>query len=62
MLSERENQVIKLLSKGLSNKDIAVALSLSPFTVKRHIENIYHKLKIHNRVELLEKARKSKMI
>lgn len=61
-LSEREAEILEQLSKGFSNKVIAEKLSISPFTVKRHIENIYQKLQAHNRVELLEKARKSGLI
>lgn len=61
-LSEREAEILEKLSKGFSNKMIAEKLFISPFTVKRHIENIYQKLQTHNRVELLDKARKSGLI
>ena len=62
VLSERETEILEQLSKGFSNKIIAGNLIISPFTVKRHIENIYQKLQAHNRIELLEKARKSGLI
>jgi DNA-binding NarL/FixJ family response regulator len=62
ILSERETDILEQLSKGFSNKIIAGNLHISPFTVKRHIENIYQKLQAHNRIELLEKARKSGLI
>jgi DNA-binding NarL/FixJ family response regulator len=58
LLSDRETQILEQLSKGSTNKNIADQLSISPFTVKRHIENIYQKLQARNRIELLEKARK----
>lgn len=61
-LSERETEILEQLSKGFSNKIIAENLIISPFTVKRHIENIYQKLQAHNRIELLDKARKSGLI
>jgi len=61
-LSERENEILEQLSKGFSNKIIAENLIISPFTVKRHIENIYQKLQAHNRIEVVEKARKSGLI
>jgi len=61
-LSDRETEILELLSKGLANKVIADKLYISPFTVKRHIENIYQKLQTHNRIELVEKARKSGLI
>src|SRR5690606_14350970 len=51
-LSDRETEILELLSKGLANKVIADKLYISPFTVKRHIENIYQKLQTHNRIEL----------
>jgi DNA-binding NarL/FixJ family response regulator len=61
-LSERETQILQQISKGFSNKIIAQNLIISPFTVKRHIENIYQKLHAHNRVELLVKARNEGLI
>lgn len=61
-LSERETDILEKLSKGLTNKRIAEHLNISPFTVKRHIENIYQKLQTHNRIELVEKARKNGLI
>jgi DNA-binding NarL/FixJ family response regulator len=61
-LSDRETEILELLSKGHPNKVIAAKLYISPFTVKRHIENIYQKLQTHNRIELVEKARKSGLI
>lgn len=50
-LSPRETDVLKYLAQGLSNKDIAVTMRLSPSTVKRHVENILRKLRLKNRVE-----------
>lgn len=62
VLSVRETEILEQLSKGYTNKRIAEKLIISPFTVKRHIENIYHKLQAHNRIELLDKARKNRLI
>lgn len=50
-LSERESEVLKFLTQGLSNKEIAERLRLSPLTVKRHVENIFKKCQVKNRVE-----------
>ena len=50
-LSPRETEVLKFLAQGLSNKDIAVNMRLSPSTVKRHVEKILRKLQLKNRVE-----------
>lgn len=62
VLSVRETEILEQLSKGYTNKRIAEKLIISPFTVKRHIENIYQKLQAHNRIELLDKARKNRLI
>lgn len=61
-LSARETEILEQISQGHTNKEIAENLFISPFTVKRHIENIYQKLQAHNRIELVEKARKNKLI
>lgn len=47
----REEQLLSLLSSGLSNKAIAQAMSLSENTVKYHLKNILQKLHVHNRTE-----------
>lgn len=62
VLSERETEILLYLGNGLSNKMIAEKIFISPFTVKRHIENIYQKLQARNRIELLAKARKNRLI
>ncbi|WP_299550134.1 response regulator transcription factor [Seonamhaeicola sp.] len=61
-LSERETDVIKLLSKGFNYKEVATELFLSPYTVKTHIKNIYSKLRVNNRAEAIYKAFKQKLI
>lgn len=62
VLTEREIDILNEISQGFSNKMIADHLYISPFTVKRHIENIYQKLQAHNRIELLDKAKKSGLL
>ncbi|MCB9032827.1 MAG: response regulator transcription factor [Chitinophagales bacterium] len=62
VLTERELEILNRISEGYSNKKIAEQLFISAFTVKRHIENIYQKLQTHNRIELLNKARKGGLI
>ena len=61
-LSERETEVLKMLSKGLNYKEIADEIFLSPHTVKTHIKNIYSKLHVNNRAEAIYKAIKQKLI
>jgi DNA-binding NarL/FixJ family response regulator len=50
-LSMRENEVLKLIAEGLSNKEIAAALTLSVRTVERHAGSIYAKTGVRSRVE-----------
>lgn len=61
-LSERETEVLKMLSKGMNYKDVADEIFLSPHTVKTHIKNIYSKLHVNNRAEAIYKAFKQKLI
>lgn len=56
-LTERENQVLSLLAKGLLYKEIAAQLLISIATVKRHCFNIYQKLHVKNRTEAVNKLR-----
>lgn len=50
-LSAREREVLELLARGARNKQIAAALAISEFTVKRHVQNILHKLGVSSRRE-----------
>lgn len=61
-LSAREIDVLEQLSKGLSYSVIAENLFLSPSTVRKHIENIYKKLQVHNKLEAIQKAERNKLI
>ena len=61
-LSTREIEVLEQLSKGLSYNIIADNLILSPSTVRKHIENIYTKLQVHNKLEAIQKAKNNNLI
>jgi two-component system, NarL family, response regulator DesR len=50
-LSVREREVLELLTSGMSNKEIAARLTISPNTVKFHIRALYLRLGVRNRVE-----------
>ncbi len=56
-LSSREQQIAMMISRGLSDKEIADDLSISPGTVVTHKKNIFKKLDVHSRVELMAKVR-----
>ena len=61
-LSTREQEVLEQLAQGLSHTSIAKNLFLSPSTVRKHIENIYKKLQVHNKLEAVQKARRQSLI
>ncbi|MBI4692432.1 MAG: hypothetical protein HY749_00235 [Gammaproteobacteria bacterium] len=57
-LSEREREIVRMLARGLSNKDIGAALFISENTVKFHLKNLYGKLGVKNRTQAAEAARR----
>lgn len=59
-LSQREKEILDLLTKGLSYKMIASKVFLSIDTIKFHIKNIYEKLHVHSKSEAIMKAMHSK--
>lgn len=61
-LSARETDVLLQLSKGFDYKQIAENLHISPSTVRKHIENIYVKLQVHNKIDAVSKAQKQRII
>lgn len=56
-LKEREIEVIRYIASGMSNDEIARQLVVAKSTVQWHIKNIYAKLYVHNRAQLVIKAR-----
>lgn len=50
-LTERELEILEILSQGKSNKEIADSLGISENTVEQHLKNIYEKLNVQNRTE-----------
>ena len=55
-LTERETDVLRLVAKGMSYKQIAARLYLSHRTVQNHVQNTLRKLQLHNRVQLVRYA------
>jgi DNA-binding NarL/FixJ family response regulator len=58
VLSEREREVLDLIAVGSTNKEIAEALYLSPYTVKEHTSAVYRKLGARNRAEAVQLAQR----
>lgn len=61
-LSDREIEVLKMISAGKSNKEIAAALFVAESTVKTHVASIYEKLRVSDRTEAVVRAIKRGII
>lgn len=61
-LTAREREVLELLSRGADRHQIAEELCISPITARNHIESIFAKMGVHNRVEAVVQALKYKLI
>lgn len=61
-LSEREREVVGLISAGATNREIAERLFLSPHTVKEYTSGIYRKLGVRNRAEAVQRAQRLGLI
>ena len=61
-LSERELEILHLLSRSLSHSEIAAQVYISVSTVRYHIKNIYQKLGVNNKVSALTKAREAGLL
>ena len=61
-LTTRETEVLEQLSKGLKYNAIADNLFLSAGTIRKHVENIYAKLQVHNKLEAIQKAKNNNLI
>jgi DNA-binding NarL/FixJ family response regulator len=62
MLSPREQEVVRLVTKGLSNKAIAAVLDISYWTVSTHLRRIYNKLDVGSRAEMTAKALQERLM
>lgn len=62
MLTRREGEVLQLIGRGLSNKEIARELSLSLATVKHHVHNVLDKLDVRGRAQAMRKVRNAPWI
>jgi DNA-binding NarL/FixJ family response regulator len=55
ILSNRENEILELLARGMLYKEIAAKLFISQETVRKHVYHIYEKMHVNNRVEAINK-------
>ncbi|MES2975691.1 MAG: response regulator transcription factor [Pseudomonadota bacterium] len=62
ILSERETDVLKLVAQGYVNKEIARKLDISGHTVGSHIKNLYRKLAVHTRVQVVRIAQERGLV
>jgi len=61
-LSEREREILMLVGRGMSNKEIGRSLRIGPETVKWHLKNLFAKLEVPNRIQAVNRARGLSMI
>ena len=61
-LTERELEVLRLVAKGMNNREIARQLFISENTVKNHVRNILEKLQLHSRMEAVMYAVREKLL
>lgn len=61
-LSDRESDVLKLVAQGYVNKEIAARLGIGTATVSTHIKNLYRKLSVHTRVQVVKVAQERGLI
>jgi LuxR family maltose regulon positive regulatory protein len=61
-ISAREQEVLRLMSAGCSNREMARKLSISESTVKTHVGNIYCKLNVNSRIQAILYAKELKLV
>jgi len=62
VLTRREHEVVLLVAEGLTNAEIARELWISPGTVRRHLENVFAKLRVHTRTAAVARIRDTEPI
>lgn len=61
-LTDREKEVLQLLAQGMKHEEVANRLYISVPTVRYHVQNLYQKLKVNNKVSAIQKAKRLKLI
>jgi len=62
ILTKREQEILSYIVSGITNEQIAVELYISTQTVRNHIKNIYEKLHVHSKAQVVAKALTEKMV
>ncbi len=62
LLTPREIELVRMVAGGLRNKEMAKRLAISEGTIKTHLHNIYRKLQVQNRVELVLRAQAQQLV
>ena len=62
VLTPREIEIVRMVASGLRNRELARRLGVTEGTVKIHLHNIYKKLKVQSRVELVLHAQSNKLV
>jgi DNA-binding NarL/FixJ family response regulator len=62
LLTNRQNEILILLSDGMTNKEIANSLNVTEGTIKSHVFTIFEKLGVNNRVKAIVKAKEKHLI
>lgn len=57
LITNREKEILQQLARGMTYKEISLQLGITAETVKKHLKNIYRKLKVSNKIEALNKFR-----
>lgn len=61
-VTNRQMQVLKLMSNGLQNKQIALALGISPYSVKDHVKGLFRHFQVNNRTMCVQTARDQNLV
>ncbi|NOV04805.1 response regulator transcription factor [Paenibacillus planticolens] len=62
ILTERETRILRLVTDGLTNKEIGAQMNIAAETVKSHIKNLYRKLAVNNRIQAIQRAKELKIL
>jgi two-component system, NarL family, response regulator NreC len=62
LLTAREKEVLQLLAEGKTNKEVAMLLDVSPYTVESHRTNLMQKLNVHNTAEIVLYAVRKRLV